>query len=97
LIPVVGLLEASPERPAVGMSLALVETIRQPFGSAIIEGFKRTIDTTGRIIIGLSSLIAGAVAGTADFSQVAGPVGIVGYVGDAAAIGFTSGLQRLFH
>ncbi len=88
--PVTGLLAASPNRPAVGVSLALVETIRQPFGTALVEGFFRTIDTTGKIIVGLGSLLAGAVAGTADFSQVAGPVGIVGYVGDAAAVGFTS-------
>lgn len=88
--PVTGLLAASPDRPAMGVSLALVETIRQPFGTAITEGFFRTIDTTRNITIGLGSLLAGAFSGTADFSQVAGPVGIVGYVGDAAAVGFTS-------
>ncbi len=88
--PVTGLVETSPERPAVGISLALVETIRQPFLTALTDGFVRTIETTARIVVGLGSLLAGAFAGTADFSQVAGPVGIVGYVGDAAAIGFTS-------
>jgi regulator of sigma E protease len=74
----------------MGVSLSLVETIRQPFTTAVVEGFWRTVDTTIKITIGLGTLLAGAVSGTADFSQVAGPVGIVGYVGDAAAVGFTS-------
>jgi regulator of sigma E protease len=50
----------------------------------------RTIDTTGKIAMGLWGLLSAAVVGEADFSQVAGPVGIVNYVGDAAALGFTS-------
>jgi regulator of sigma E protease len=46
--------------------------------------------TTKNILVGLGSLAAGAITGTADYSQVAGPIGIVSYVGDAASIGFTS-------
>lgn len=88
--PVKGLLAASPDRAAVGVSLSLVETISMPLLSAIPEAARQTVHTTGKIAAGLYALLAGAVVGTADFSQVAGPVGIVSYVGDAAAIGFTS-------
>jgi regulator of sigma E protease len=42
------------------------------------------------ITVGLYTLLRNTVRGTADFSDVAGPVGIVGLVGDAASYGITS-------
>jgi regulator of sigma E protease len=39
------------------------------------------------VVIGLSDLVTGAFTGEADLAQVSGPVGIVGLVGDAAALG----------
>lgn len=42
------------------------------------------------ITVGITNLIMDAVTFTADFSGVAGPVGIVGMVGDAADYGITS-------
>jgi len=39
------------------------------------------------ITIALGGFFASAVTLSADFSQIAGPVGIVGLVGDAAALG----------
>ncbi len=88
--PEKGLIAASPDRAAIGISLGLVETVSRPFVPALSEAAVRTIDTTGKIAVGLWGLLASAVVGQADFSQVAGPVGIVNYVGDAAAVGFTS-------
>ena len=41
-------------------------------------------------MIGLYTLISQSFVGQADFSQVAGPVGIVGMVGDAASYGITA-------
>jgi regulator of sigma E protease len=88
--PVVGLIAASPDRAAIGVSLSLVETISKPLIPAIVEATGQTVVTTKNILVGLGSLAAGAITGTADYSQVAGPIGIVSYVGDAASIGFTS-------
>ncbi len=90
VVPKVGVLESSPDRAALGVALSLVETVKQPLLPALKEASIKTYVITKAIVVGLWGLLAGAVAGTADFSQVAGPIGIVGYVGDAAAAGFTS-------
>ena len=90
LQPVTGLVAAEPERYTLGVQLILVETIVYPFGQAVVEGTLRTYDTTVAIIFGLSDLLYQAVRGEADFSQVAGPVGIVNYVGDAAQVGLSA-------
>jgi len=85
-----GLSEDNPDRYIVGASLALVDVVRQPFFTAIKEGFNSTINGLVGITVGLSGLITQAFVGDADFSQVAGPIGIVGMVGDAAEFGFTA-------
>lgn len=90
LTPVKGLITASPERADVGVQLSYIETIALPLGQALVEASKQTVNTTLAIILGLGNLLAGAFAGTADFSQVAGPIGIANFVGAAAAVGFTS-------
>ncbi len=77
-----------PDRGAIGISLDLIGTVRLPFHKAFLEGGK----TTGRLLSataqGLGNLALSAVKGDADLSQVSGPVGIVGMVGDAAKEGF---------
>jgi regulator of sigma E protease len=90
ITPVSGVIESSPERAAVGVSLSLVETVQKPFGTALVDASVQTYTLTKAIAGGLFGLIGSAIVGTADFSQVSGPVGIVGYVGEAAAVGFTS-------
>jgi regulator of sigma E protease len=56
---------------------------------AVIDGFKMTYHGTYSIAAGLLALIRDSFIGKADFSAVAGPVGIVGMVGDAASYGLT--------
>jgi regulator of sigma E protease len=85
-----GLSEENPDRYLVGASLAMVEVVNQPFFSAIAEGFNSTISGLKAITVGLYTLISQAFVGDADFSQVAGPVGIVGLVGEAATFGITA-------
>lgn len=84
--PIAGLLAEEPERVALGVQLYLVEHMSLPFFAAIGEGFNRAVDLTQAIIVGVYKL----ATGQSNLSQVAGPVGIVSYVGDAAAAGFTS-------
>ena len=88
--PQQGLIADDPDRYVVGASLALVEVIQRPFFTAITDGFMATMQGIKAITVGLFTLIAQAFLGEADFSQVAGPVGIVGMVGDAAAFGVTA-------
>lgn len=88
--PVQGLVSEDAERYVVGANLAMVENKQLPIHLAILRGAETTISGLGSIVLGLSSLISQAFVGEADFSQVAGPVGIVGMVGDAAAFGVTA-------
>lgn len=88
--PAIGVIESMPEQTAVGVSLGLVETVKQPFVTALWQATQTTVQNLGAIVMGLGSLLGDAVLGQADLSQVAGPVGIAGMVGDAAAFGFTS-------
>lgn len=90
LVPVQGLIANDPERYAIGASLALVEIQSQPLHTAMFNGLKMTYEGFTGISVGLYTLVKESFVGTADFSQIAGPVGIVGLVGDAAAYGFTA-------
>jgi regulator of sigma E protease len=56
---------------------------------AVWEGLKTTVNLFYLTVTGILGLIFGAIAGTADLSQVTGPVGIVGLVGDASRLGLT--------
>lgn len=87
LTPVTGLVSDNPSKYIVGTSLSLVEIKKQPIHLAVVEGFKMTYQGIYSISAGLLSLIKDSVVGKADFSAVAGPVGIVGMVGDAASYG----------
>jgi regulator of sigma E protease len=55
---------------------------------ALWEGGKLTVTTFGQVAAGLGTFLWQAIRGQGDFSQVSGPVGIVGMVGDAASFGF---------
>jgi len=88
--PVKGLIADNESKAAVGVALSLVETEKYSFVAAMIEASKATYNGLINITVGLTSLLADAVTGNADFAQVAGPVGIVGMVGDAADFGLTA-------
>lgn len=88
--PIKGLIAGQEERAAVGVSLAMVENVERSFFEAFTESFVTTGEGLKNITIGLWTLLAGAFTGEADLSQVAGPVGIVGMVGDAADFGLVA-------
>lgn len=90
IAPETGLIPDSPNAQAVGVSLSMIETVSSPFYQAVIDATVTTGQSLVAITIGLFTLIGQSLQGTADFSQVAGPVGIVGLVGDAAQFGMTS-------
>lgn len=81
------------DRVVVGVSLALLAPVEYGLIGAIAEGTMATIDWTKRVTVGIFTFFGDILMGQADFSTVAGPVGLVGYVGDAAAQGV---LQLLF-
>jgi regulator of sigma E protease len=90
VLPKKGIIASDAERYAVGVALAYVEIKSATVPEAITGATSATYNGLIAITVGLTSLIIDAVSGTADFSEVAGPVGIVGMVGDAATIGLTA-------
>lgn len=77
-------------RGLVGVALDTVGVVQLPWHQALIEGVRTTGLLTVSIAQGLGSFIIDAFSGNADFSQIAGPVGIAGLVGDAASRGFVA-------
>jgi len=90
VLPQPGLITGEPERLAVGVALTLVVIEQQDFFAALRSAGVATGEGLWLILVGVGTLLSGAVTGTADLSQVAGPVGIAGMVGDAAEFGLTA-------
>jgi regulator of sigma E protease len=75
-------------RRALGIGLDTAGVVKLPIHLAVVEGGKVAVQSTIAIAKGLVDLLVNAVRGEADFSQVSGPVGIVGLVGEASRFGF---------
>jgi regulator of sigma E protease len=75
-------------RAGIGVTMDQVGIMRLPFFSAIWEGTKFTVRITGVIAVALWDFFSQLFRGQADLSTVAGPVGLVGLVGDASQLGF---------
>lgn len=86
-------LEVMPEKGvlgdkyAIGISMDLVGSVNLPPHKALWEGAKLTGRMFANIVSSIYHLLADAVQGDADLSQVSGPVGIARLVGDAGRLG----------
>lgn len=78
----------APGKKAIGISMDTIGTLKLPIHKALWEGAKTTVILTEATAIGLGTFLYDAVRGHSDLSQVTGPVGIVGLVGDASKLGF---------
>jgi len=85
VIPEEGILEG---RPAIGIGLDMVGIVSLSPHLALWESGKLTVVLTISVVVAFAGLIASLFTGGADLSNLAGPVGIVGLVGDAAQFGF---------
>ena len=72
----------------IGISMDEIGTAKLPFFSAFSEGISLTLFMTKNTAIGLFTLIADGLRGQGSLSSVAGPVGMVGIVGNAYEFGF---------
>lgn len=72
----------------IGINMDMVGTLSLPIHKAVYEGGRTTLRLSYLTVNGIAGLIKDAVRGKADISQVAGPVGIIGLVGDASRLGF---------
>ena len=74
----------------IGVSLDFIGIVKLTPFDALVEGAR----TTGRFLVsittGLGGFVRDAFSGTADYSQVAGPVGLVGMVGSVSERGFVA-------
>lgn len=87
VVPEKGILK---DRPAIGITMDLVETTRLLPHMALIEGAKMTVSVTKATVLGFWNLISESISGEgAGLAAVTGPVGIAGLVGDASALGWT--------
>jgi regulator of sigma E protease len=83
--PETGIVEG---KKIIGIDMDMVGTLSLPMPKAVYEGGRATFKITYLTVGGLLNLIKEAVRGRADISQVTGPVGIIGLVGDASQLGF---------
>ena len=88
LSPRAGVIAAEPDTPAIGIAMGRVGDLRLSPPAALIEGARATYEMFGATASGLYRFAAQTLTGAGDFSQIAGPVGIVSLVGDAGALGF---------
>jgi regulator of sigma E protease len=77
------------DKYAIGIAMSEVVDLKLPFFSAIYEGGRYTLVMIRETAIGLYDFFGNIFRGQANFSDVAGPIGIAGIVGGAAELGFT--------
>ena len=88
VVPEKNIIAGSPNQPAIGVSIVEIGIVKTPLLQSFTDGFTVLGNMTTSIAGGLYDLLKGIVTFKADLSQVAGPVGIVGIVGQATATGF---------
>jgi regulator of sigma E protease len=87
--PVDGLIEG---KKAIGVQLDDIGTLKLAPLQATVEGAKRTWDITSSTAVGLLSFFSQVFRGAADFSSVAGPIGIASIGSHAVTEGFAAAL-----
>lgn len=84
-----GLIPNATSTYALGIAMQDVGDLHLPFFSATKEGLSYTWTMISGTAVGLYKFITNIFMGKANFSDVTGPIGIAGVVGDAAGLGFT--------
>lgn len=90
MTPVTGIVPTEDETPAIGVALSMIDTVALPLPAAVIGGTIETWDTLIAVTVGITTLLTDTFRLQADLSSVAGPVGIVGLVEEAAQFGISS-------
>ncbi|MDE1919800.1 MAG: site-2 protease family protein [Patescibacteria group bacterium] len=86
--PAEGISPSDPFRFALGLEVAPVGVLPLSLSAAVAQGARLTWSATRDTAIGLGHFFYGVFTLSADFSQVAGPVGIAGVVGSASSQSF---------
>lgn len=75
-------------RPAIGIGMDMIGTLRLPPHRAVAEAMRLTFLLTAEVAEAIYNFFVQAFRGKANLSDVTGPVGIFGLVGDARELGF---------
>ena len=81
-------IEISDGKPMIGIAMDQIGTAKLPILQSFWEGMKLDWFITKGTVVGLYTLISQGVQGKGSLSDVSGPVGMVGIVGDAYKFGF---------
>lgn len=84
VVPVLGITETG---AAIGIYMDSIGTLKLPPHVALWRGLQKTYEFTVLTVVGITQFLAEALTGRSDFQNVAGPVGIVKEVGNAAGMG----------
>ncbi len=82
-------IDDSQNKKLIGINMDMVGMLSLPIHKAIYQGGRSTVEISILTVKGITGLIKDAVRGKANMSQVSGPVGIIGLVGDASRLGFS--------
>lgn len=77
-----------PDARAIGISMDMVGILKLPIHKALYAGFLTTMSATLEMTAGLLDFFKKVFIGQGTLDDIAGPVGIVGIVGDASHLGF---------
>jgi len=86
--PIIGVEGIIPGKVAIGIAMDNIGTLRLPFFTAFYQGAKDVGNLFVMTASGLWDLLSKAFVGKANLSEVTGPVGIVGLVGEVTKLGF---------
>ena len=86
-VTLISTFDPSINRAAIGVSLESIGLLRLGFFSALGHGAALTWSLIEQTTVGLSQFFGQLFVGRANLSDVAGPVGIAGLVGQATALG----------
>ncbi len=75
-------------KKAIGIAMDNIGTLKLPIHLALIQGALTTYLLTKSTVVGLGGFLWQIITFKSDFSQVSGPIGIVGVVSDAQTLGF---------
>ncbi len=72
----------------LGVSIDMIGMLKLPFHQAVYTGLKTTWHMTVGIALSLAGLVKNIFLGNANFSDVSGPIGIIGIMKTASEFGF---------
>ncbi|MDH5442535.1 MAG: site-2 protease family protein [Candidatus Nomurabacteria bacterium] len=75
-------------RDVIGTSVSTIGLVHVGFFRGIANGLREAVIMTKSVFVAFGTLIVDAFTGNGDITELTGPIGLVGVVGDASALGF---------